>query len=307
MTSGEFELIGRIHERARAGLGAPPEGQTWIGDDAAVLEGGLLVATDTLVEGVHARLDWCGPEAFGWKALAVNLSDVAAMGGEPVAAVVALTLPPGSGDLGDGVMAGLLDAATTHRCPVVGGDTTSGPALVVTVTVLGRAPATGAVLRSGGRPGDAVMVTGPLGGPAVAVAALLEGTAPAAASAARLHRPVPRLAEGALAAGAGATAMIDVSDGLAADVGHICERSGTGVELHGGSIPLGPGASLADALGGGDDYELVVCAPDPTRVAGAFTAAGLTAPVVIGHLTEGPARLLDGARLPASGWRHEVS
>lgn len=307
MSSGEFELIRRIHEGALAGLGAPPEGQTWIGDDAAVLEGGLLVAIDTLVDGVHARLDWCGPEAFGWKALAVNLSDVAAMGGEPVAAVGALTLPPGGGHRGEEVMAGLLDAATTYRCPVVGGDTTSGPVLVVTVTVLGRAPATGAVLRSGGRPGDAVLVTGPLGGPAAAVAALRAGSSPDSASAARLHRPVPRLAEGVLAAGAGATAMIDVSDGLSADLGHICERSATGAAVASASIPLGPGATLHDALGGGDDYELVVCAPEPGPVVDAFAAAGLAPPVVIGHLTGGPERRLDNGPLPVSGWRHDVT
>lgn len=134
-------------ERLRKILPAAPAGQQWIGDDAAVLDDGLLLKTDIMVEGIHFDLSWCDPEDVGWKSLAVNLSDIAAMGGAPKAAVVGLVVPPDRPGMADRTMTGLASAAERLGCPIVGGDTSSGPALTVAVAVLGRAPEAGPVLR----------------------------------------------------------------------------------------------------------------------------------------------------------------
>ena len=192
-------------ERLRARLPPAPEGQVWIGDDAAVLDG-LLVTTDALVERLHFDLSWCSAGDVGWKALAVNLSDIAAMGGTPRAAVATLVVPPDRPGLADQVIDGVAAAATAFGCPLVGGDTTAGPALMVSVTVLGVCGPTGPVLRSGARPGDAVFVTGEMGGAAAALEALRDSRVVAPALARRLHRPTPRLREGQTAAAGGATA-----------------------------------------------------------------------------------------------------
>jgi thiamine-monophosphate kinase len=274
-------------ERLARALPPPPSGQVWLGDDAAVLAGGLLFATDALAEGVHFDLRYSTLFDAGWKAMAVNCSDLAAMGGTPRAAVAAVVVPDGRPGVADGLAGGVVAAADSFGCPLVGGDTAVGPALVITVAVLGDAPPGGAVLRSGARPGDAVFVTGSLGGPRAALDMLRRGAEPPEASAVRLHRPVPRLAEGRAAAGAGASAMIDLSDGLSSDLGHVCRQSGVGAVLEAVAVPLGARASLDDALAGGDDYELCFTAPDVGRVVEAFAAAGLAAPVWIGTVVEG--------------------
>ena len=295
-TPGEFALI----ERLRATLPSAPDGEVWSGDDTAVLSGGLLLATDALVETVHFRLDWTDPASVGWKALAVNVSDVAAMGGEPTAAVAAITLPVDRRGLGDAVAEGIAEAASALGCPLVGGDVTSGPCLMLAVAILGRVPPEGPVLRSGATPGDVVYVSGTVGGPAAATEAHRSGAAPDQSGATQLHRPMPRLDVGRAAAAAGATAMIDVSDGLAADIGHICDESGVGVELVSAAIPLGPGARLDHALGGGDDYELAFCLPSDVAPDAVGDATA------IGRVTRGPQRLLDGEPLSAGGWTHDV-
>jgi thiamine-monophosphate kinase len=145
-------------ERLRARLPPAPEGQEWIGDDAAVLEGGLLLATDALVEGVHFDLRWCAAADVGWKALAVNLSDLAAMGGTPRAAVAALVVPPDRAGLAEEIIDGAAAAATAFGCPLVGGDTTGGPVVMMSIAVLGTCAQTGPVLRRGAQLGDAVWV-----------------------------------------------------------------------------------------------------------------------------------------------------
>lgn len=271
-----------------------------MGDDGAVLDDGLVVVTDTMVEGVHARLDWCTPGDIGWKSVAVNLSDIAAMGALPVAAVAAVTLPPEPAGIADALAGGMIDAVTASGCHLVGGDVTNGPRLVVTVTVIGRMPASvPPVLRSGAQVGDAVLVTGTLGGPAAAVRALNDGRPPPPAGAARLHRPTARTDLGADLAAAGVTAMIDVSDGLLADLGHIADRSGVGYALDPDLLPLGDGASVDDALAGGDDYELVVCHPDPEALVHAVGPGHLT---VIGEVVA-------SGRHPdrPGGYEHEVA
>ena len=217
--SGELAFVERLRSRFSSG----PPGEHWIGDDAAVLDDGLLLKTDVLVEAVHFDLDWCSPEDVGWKALAVNLSDVAAMGGSPSACVVSLVVSADRPGFADRVMDGLAEASERFACPVVGGDTSVGPALVVAVAVLGRVPALGPVLRSGARAGDIIFVTGELGGAATALDAWRAGdTEPSGLV--RLRRPTPRLAAGAAAAAAGATAMLDISDGLASDLDHLCRN-----------------------------------------------------------------------------------
>lgn len=274
----------------------------WIGDDAAVLAGGTLFATDMLVEGVHFDLAWGSPEDVGWKALAVNVSDIAAMGGTPRAAVAAVAVPPNRGGLADGLLEGLAEAAGRLACPLVGGDTSQGSDVVVSVSVIGDAPPSGPVLRSGARPGDLVFVTGALGGSAVALRALRSGDAPDVGALGRLRRPWPRVDAGRAAAAAGATAMIDVSDGLASELRHLCADSAVGVIVDEVRIPLGPGAEIDDAFGGGDEYELLFGARDPAAVVDAFRDAGLPEPVAIGEFVpEG-----SGQPIPDTGWEHDV-
>lgn len=277
---GELAFIKRL---ARL-LPAAPDGQTWIGDDTAVLEDGDLFATDVLVEGVHFDLDWCNPEDVGWKALAVNLSDVAAMGGRPRAAVVSLVVDDRRPGVADRVMSGLAAAASEMACPIVGGDTSNGPTLVVSVAVLGRAHVGGPVLRSGAVPGDAVVVTGELGAAGAGLLAARRGDTDAPGLA-RLRRPFPRLAEGAAAANTGATAMIDISDGLAIDLRRLCEASGCSALIDEDAIPRVKGVDLDLALFGGDDYELVFTVP-PGRT-GEVSAWNLTATTIIGEMRTG--------------------
>ena len=305
--SGEFAFL----ERLRRALPELPDGQVGPGDDTAVLEDGLLFSTDALAEGVHFDLRWSNAADAGWKAVAVNCSDLAAMGGSPRAAVAAVVLAAGRPGEADAVAEGLMAAASAFGCPLVGGDTVVGSSLMVTVAVIGDAPPAGAVLRSGARPGDTVFVTGPLGGPRAALHALRRGNGPDPGAVARLHRPVPRLAEGAAAAEAGVSAMIDLSDGLSSDLGHICTASRVGARLEAGALPVGPGASAEDALAGGDDYELCFTAADPARVVAAFAAAHLPPPVPIGVVTAVPGIVLvtpGGATWPLapSGWEHQV-
>jgi thiamine-monophosphate kinase len=260
-----------------------------VGDDGAVLEGGRLVCTDLLVDGVHFRSAWASSEDVGWKALAVNLSDIAAMGGTPEAALAAVALPEGTS--ADAVLEGLLECAEAFGCELVGGDTSSGPALFVAVTVLGRAERP--VLRSGAQPGDTVFVTGPLGAAAAVLARLDAGEDVDDAD--PLHRPVPRLAEGRAAAAAGATAMLDLSDGLALDARRLAEASGVRIELDPDAIPVAAGATLDQAVGGGDDYELCFTAPDPVDGA-----------IAVGRVTEGEGVVLGDQPLEG-GWDHQLT
>lgn len=298
---GEFATI----ERLRRGLRRPPPGETWIGDDAAVVAapaGALLLSVDAVVAGVHADLSIVGLDDFGWKAVAAAVSDVAAMGGRPTHLLVSLCGPEGT-DV-DLLYAGIADASGEYGCPVVGGDVSGCSELVVTVTVVGDAGGRPPVLRSGARPGDAVYVTGPLGSSAAGLRLLREGRGARNGVLAGAHRrPRARPAEGAAAREGGATAMIDVSDGLAADLRHLAGASAVGVVLD--EVPVAEGASLGEALGGGEDYELVFTASDPEEVEASFAAAGLRAPFAMGHCSaDRGERLLAGEPLPEGGWEH---
>lgn len=297
----EFTLI----EKLRARLPA-------IGDDAAVVEGPgggvLLLCADAAVAGVHADLSLVGVDDMGWKAMASTLSDIAAMGGRPAHALVTVAGPLGDVDM-DLLYDGLLAAATAYGCEVVGGDLTAAPTLTVSVAVTGTVDGE-PVLRSGARPGDTLMVTGPLGAAAAGLQLMKVGRVGEAPDLELAHRrPRPRIAEGEVARRTGATAMIDISDGLASDVLHIAEASGVGVVIE--HVPVAVGVARygddaeAAALGGGEDYELLFSAPDPEAMEAAFAAAGLVVPLRVGRVTADPAeRRLGDKPLPVLGWEH---
>lgn len=272
----ERAVIRRIRQRTRPGEGVT----VGIGDDCAVLEPTvghrLLATTDLLLEDVHFRRRYAEPADIGWKSVAVNLSDIASMGGRPRWALVALACPAETTlDEVDAFYGGAEDLTARHGVTIVGGDTTASPAgWLVNVTLLGEAVTP--VLRSGARIGDVVVVTGPLGRSAAGLAILDLPSAPAgigpealaAVTAAHL-RPVPRVVEGRWLAGAGGvTAMIDLSDGLATDLAHIAEESGAHCRVEIERLPVDPATRdvaralgldpLAWATGGGEDYELLL-------------------------------------------------
>lgn len=273
--------------------------------------GSMLLAADAVVAGVHCDLDLVGLDDMGWKALAANVSDVAAVGGRPCYALVTVAGPLARLDF-DLLYDGLLAASAAYDCPVVGGDLSTSATLVVSVAVIGDAGASppGPVLRSGAQAGDILFVTGPLGSSAAGLELLRAGQASEAPDLVLSHRrPRARLDEGTTARRAGATAMIDISDGLSSDLRHLAAASGVGVVLD--RVPVAIGVTrvsddpAALALGGGEDYELLFAAPDPERIERAFAEAGLGTPLRIGRCTDDPTerRLRDGD-LPVVGWEH---
>ncbi len=322
----EFRLIDRIRERTAQGR---EDVRLGIGDDAALVAPPagqeLAIAVDTMVEGVHFPRG-TAPADIGWKSLAVNLSDLAAMGASPAWALLALTLPPDSREhiehFVDGYAEGFAQLAQPHRLALIGGDTTRGP-LTVSVAVHGFVPPGQALTRDGARAGDVVLVTGTLGDAAAGLALLQggarvdEGDGRAAYLIERLHRPTPRLAAG-LALRGRASACIDVSDGLLADLGHIGEASGLGAEIDAALLPrssmlLGAFDEYAArdfALSGGDDYELCFTVP-AARVADvqadlARMGCGATR---IGRMVEGAGVRVRDAHgqwldLARRGWDH---
>jgi thiamine-monophosphate kinase len=273
----------------------------------------LVVTTDVLVEGRHFSAELSAPADWGWKAVAVNCSDVAAMGALPRWLVLALTVPAGTPvELLDQVYVGVGEACQGFAVDLVGGDVSAGPVLSLAVTALGEAERV--VTRAGARPGDRLAVSGPLGAAAAGLALLrrrdqaardLLGRFPALAEAHR--RPCPDLGAGLRLAQAGATAMLDVSDGLAGDALHLAEASGTGLEIDDRSLPLAPGVREAAALlrrdpvelalGGGEDFVLAAALPPgagaPAEIPGLVHCGTFTAtPERRVHLTPtGPAPL----------------
>ncbi|HEV2116091.1 MAG TPA: thiamine-phosphate kinase [Terriglobales bacterium] len=286
---------------------------TGMGDDCAVLRlppgHNALVTTDFSLEGVHFRRQWHPPESVGYRCLARGLSDIAAMGGKPLAAFLSLALP---GDLPqvwvDRFMRGFLALAKRCSVPLAGGDTAQSPAGVLAdIVVLGSVPRGTAVLRSGARPGDSLYVTGELGGSAVVLARLLAGSLkrPQPRRYPAHFFPTPRLAAGRLLRERKlATAMIDISDGLSTDLRHLCQESSVGARIYAQKLPAaGDAANLSFALHGGEDYELLFSARGnvPTRIAGVRLTR-------IGEITRGRKIVLvqDGreGELPAGGWEH---
>lgn len=312
----EFELIERIRRR----IAPRADVELGIGDDAALLHCApgqvLAVATDTLNAGVHFP-PGTAPADLGWKALAVNLSDLAAMGAEPSWCTLSLCLPEADPAWLEAFLDGLLALAREHRVALVGGDTTRGP-LSVSVTALGAVPAGQALRRDGAKDGDEVWITGRTGEAAGALRQWRDGGARDAALRLRLDRPTPRVGAGLALRGL-ATACIDVSDGLLADLGHVLRASGVGARLALAQLPVSPAlcAAFPDAdlrhalqLGGGDDYELCFTAP-PARhgpVEQALARCGLEA-TCIGRIEPGTGlQVWDAAGRPwagpAPGWDH---
>lgn len=319
----EFSLIDEIRRRCAV---ARDDVLLGIGDDAAVLqcraEHELAVSMDTLVAGVHFPLA-TAPSDIGWKALAVNLSDLAAMGAEPAWATLALTLPEADRDWLAGFCDGFVALARVHRLALVGGDTTHGN-LTVTLTVHGFVPAGSALRRDGARPGDRILVSGTLGDAAAGLAVCCDRALPGLPEDAdsgylleRLNRPVPRVALGLALRGI-ANAAIDVSDGLHQDLGHIAERSGVAAIVDAQRLLQSHAlARVGDAaqrlrwqLAGGDDYELC-CAVPPARLAQARAAAAACGIALtdIGVFEAGRGvRVVDAqghdVALARAGWEH---
>ena len=265
---GEFGLI----ERFRSKLPLPPSGESWSGDDAAVLRSGdgwSLVTVDVLVEGIDFDLGYGSPEDVGWKALTVNVSDIAAMAGTPTHAVAALSLPSGTPtNVADGILDGMLAASERWNVALVGGDVSAATEISIAVTLLGRAQEP--VLRSGARVGDAICVTGSLGGAAAGLMLLRSGGEGASgALVSRQLRPMARVEEGIELERAGATALIDISDGFVGDLVHVLDASGVGCDVDPAAVPVDPGIASASlevdplelALTGGEDFELLVTLP----------------------------------------------
>jgi thiamine-monophosphate kinase len=244
-----------------------------VGDDAAVLEvppgERLVVSTDASVEDVHFRRAWLAASEIGWRAATSALSDLAAMGARPLGVLLTLAVPASWRDALGALADGVGEAVRAADTVIVGGDLTGGRELALTVTVLGAAARP--VTRDGARAGDALWVTGRLGGPRRALAALLSGATPGPGDRTRFARPAARLAEGRWLAAHGASAMIDVSDGLLADLGHVAAASGARLVLDAALVPRADGAALEDALVGGEEYELALAAPDALDAA-AFAA-----------------------------------
>ena len=262
MAGREFALIDRIRARAQGRADVV----LGIGDDAALLRvpdgHELVLSTDTLVSGVHFPADTAAADV-GWKALAVNLSDLAAMGAQPAWCTLALTLPEDDADWLDAFLDGFCELAAAHEVALVGGDTTRGP-LSITLAMHGFAPAGSALRRGGARGGEDVWVTGTLGDAAGALRQWQGGGLQSAKLRYRLDRPTPRGGAGLALRGL-ASAAIDLSDGLAADLGHVLAASGLGAEIELGRLPTsrtlvehfpGDAARWRLQLAGGDDYEL---------------------------------------------------
>jgi thiamine-monophosphate kinase len=290
-----------------------------IGDDCAVLaipaRHQLLVTTDFTLEGVHFRREWHPPAVVGRRCLTRGLSDIAAMGGDPIAAFLSLAFPRTLPQAWvEGFLQGLLQLADEFRVTLAGGDTAESPdGVLADIMVVGSVPIGEAILRSGARPGDGIYVTGELGGSSAALEELSAQRRIRPLHYPHLFRPVPRVVVGrVLRQRSLASAMIDLSDGLSTDLAHICEASGVGARVLAASIPRAvvgsPGirVDLREALHGGEDYELLFTAPRAKRIP--MRIAGI--PVSqIGQIIRGKRVVLIGengaeTRLLPQGWQH---
>jgi thiamine-monophosphate kinase len=306
----EFDVIRRISALLPP---APPEVLVPLGDDCAVLEIGdktWVAASDMLVSGHHFK-DWATPEDAGYKAVAVNASDVAAMGGTPRFVLASGGAPDPETALR--CSQGVLEACERFGVYPLGGDTTRADALTLDVAILGEL-ATQPVLRSGASLGDLLAVTGELGASVAGLLALERGMTGPERLIRRCLRPEPRLGAGRVAAGLGASAMIDLSDGLASDVRRLCDQSGVGCMVDLDLLPVkGDTRELAESLQrdpeilaatGGEDYELLICAPGPVLDA---LAKNVEVPLtLIGEITEGDVVFERGDEQVEglSGWNH---
>jgi thiamine-monophosphate kinase len=326
---GEFGIIERLRGTYAGAIG---DGlAVSLGDDAAVLDAPadrqIVVTTDMLIERVHFRRDWSDPYSIGWKAAAVNLSDIAAMGADPTFAFVSLGIPPDEPvESLDRLYDGFSDCLNRYGARLAGGDTNASPdVLVLSVTLLGSIPKSEALTRSGARPGDILLVTGTLGNSAGGLALLTEHGFPRAEKISQTlvqahRRPQPRIFAGrAAAATHKVRAAMDLSDGLAGDVRKLCAASGVGARIETAQLPISDELrQAAESLGadpvhlaleGGEDYELLLAVPpgDVEAVKQALEAAGVSVSA-IGEIIKGGQHIVtpDGAEMDdaALGWDH---
>ena len=315
MPTAEKLLISQIRSRAARRRGIA----TGIGDDCAVLEiaarDQILVTTDFSLEGVHFRREWHPPETVGYRCLARGLSDIAAMGGTPVAAFLSLALPPNlTQSWINQFLKGLLKLADAFHVSLAGGDTAQSPSgILADITVVGSVPKGKAIRRSGARPGDNIYVTGALGGAAAILKLLSAGQKVRPGDFPRHFNPIPRIEIGRFLREKGlASAMIDLSDGLSTDLGHICDESGVGAEIQAQAVPcakIGKSAREVDlefALHGGEDYELLFTAPRGRSVPARIAGVDITR---IGRITRAKRVVLVnrdavGVKFGPQGWEH---
>jgi thiamine-monophosphate kinase len=314
---GEFDLIARLAPFLATSGDDLVVGH---GDDAAVvdLDGrGVCLAVDVLVDEVHFRRSISSMADVGWKAVAVNCSDMAAMGAKPSVAVVGLCRPASvPADEIEELYAGMAEACQQWGLRLVGGDTVSAEALAVSVTVLGDIDTTKAVRRSGARVGDRLLVVGAFGGAAAALALVTAGLAVDDDLLATHRRPVAHVAAGIALADLGATAMIDVSDGLGADLLHLCQASGVAATIEADALPLVAGVveaagrlgrdPLDFAVSGGDDYALLAAVPAPEAQSVAEQVGGVLVGDVVAGAPAATLLLPDGTTrdLAGAGWDH---
>jgi thiamine-monophosphate kinase len=321
---GEFGLIQLIEgvvAQAEKGEGVVKG----IGDDVALIQSSpgkvLLATTDLLLEDIHFTLAHTNPLALGKKALAVNLSDIAACGGRPLAFLVSLALPAEQEvDFAKALYKGMMEQARQFSCSLIGGDTSRGEKLMISITLIGEAEEGKVVFRHGAKEGDLVFVTGTVGDSALGLEQLRRGEK-AGSFIERLLDPVPRVREGREIARQGlATAMIDISDGLVADLGHILEASRAGAQIQLAQIPLSEqyrnkieeyqSDPYSFALIGGEDYELLFTARPEKKEGVVNVAQALGTPItLIGEITEASAGLkiigADGKELPIGQKGHD--
>jgi thiamine-monophosphate kinase len=324
---GELALLDRIRSRvSRSPVGGLRLG---IGDDCAILRlkasEELAVTTDLSIAGRHFRLEWHPPEAVGHRTLARGLSDIAAMGGRPLAAFLSLGLPRElAAQKGrrrpwiDGFLDGFLALADRYQTPLAGGDLAESPMAAADIVLLGAVPRGKALLRSGARPGDAVWVTGALGGAAAGLELLSQGRSRAVSTNSEKMGdllaphlwPQPRIVQGLwLLRRQAATAAIDLSDGLSTDLDHVCTESGVAAEIDAGALPIYATATLNQALHGGEDYELLFTARPNTAIPRSISGIAVTK---IGRIVKrrvGQPRVVlmdtSGSRpLRPAGWEH---
>jgi len=327
---GEFGLIDLLAKMAYATqdkkIGAWQQLILGIGDDTAAWSGDdsiQLATVDSLIQGVHFTLDITSWEELGWRALAANLSDIAAMGGLPRYALVSLALP-GDTEVEDvtALYRGMLELAQQFEVAIVGGDTSSAPLLVINITILGSSISRdkGILTRSAAKPGEKVAVTGYLGTAAAGLEMLskhLQFDSEATASLKRAFlQPYPRIAEGQILVEQGVRAAIDISDGLISDLRHICKASQVSARIEVDRLPIAPAvkANFSDralelALSGGEDYELLFTTSED--IIGKVRAAASCPITVVGEITAdkaGEITLIDEkgnpANLPKAGWEH---
>ena len=307
----EDAVLDRIGDLLATASFRAPKGQIWFGDDAATLgptpEGfDLVVCSDLGVAGVHADLNLLSPQDLGWRTMTASLSDLAAMGALPWRAVVSVCATPSEG--ADALMEGAIEVARLCGSPVVGGDVSASSVAVVDVAALGLVPSGNAMRRDCLQPGETLFVTGALGASAAGLRLLRAGHDSTDDDAAQQwhRRPLPRLRQGAVLRECGVRAAMDVSDGLSLDLHRMATLSSVGFVLN--EIPVSPSARLEEALGGGEDYELLFSTGEPERVLERFHKEGFTSPIKIGVVTKDASeRRLGGQDLPVTGWRHEVS